>query len=228
MHCEYQSRPIIPNDPNSGWRFVEIWLWLAKMKAKSVENLTLQTADAADRARALWIVFHDEAEDSRPDMVRTAIDSTERDPQALEGLVIAKRGRSPVGAAWGQITGGNTAMLFPPRLLEDEPFETATLLMNWIDEYLARRRVPLHQALVTIDHKTDDVLLSSAGFFHASDLTYLACPSERFPSEGVLAEPVLNEQLSSDSRDRTLDFERFAPTDRQRLRAILEGGEREL
>ncbi|MHB8953962.1 MAG: GNAT family N-acetyltransferase [Pirellulaceae bacterium] len=124
----------------------------------------------------------------------------------MQGLFLARRGQTLVGAAWGQITAGRSAFCWPAHLVPGEPEETAFQLQAAVDDYLDREHVVVIQAVLSVRAVTDAMRLVRAGYYHLADLNYLVCHLDDFPHERPATD---------------LDFEPFSPGDPIRLRKLV-------
>jgi ribosomal protein S18 acetylase RimI-like enzyme len=86
-----------------------------------------------------------------------------------------------VGAMRAAALAGKTGLVTVPRVVADEPPETAAGLFSRAVEDLAGQGVCLAQALLRTDHGPDAGLLERGGFRHAWDLLYLVSLPAAFP-----------------------------------------------
>jgi RimJ/RimL family protein N-acetyltransferase len=141
------------------------------------------------------------------EQVAATLAAAQRQELSLDGLLEAQRGGRLVGAAWGRILPGRTALVWPPRLVAGEENKTAEMLLRQLDRYLQAGDVCLSQALLNTDSREDAARLRAEGYAHAADLVYLACTAEQFPVV----------------RPRTaLNFEAYRHRDRRRLAELIE------
>ncbi|MGA2258993.1 MAG: GNAT family N-acetyltransferase [Thermoguttaceae bacterium] len=104
--------------------------------------------------------------------------------QPLSGYRIwgAFRESELIGSILVQTQAGRTAVIWPPRLVAGELRETAhSLLLRGIED-LPRLGIRVVQALLPTDMGTDAELLVATGFQHVSDLLYLVCLADQFPT----------------------------------------------
>lgn len=125
-----------------------------------------------------------------------------------EALIVALRGQRLVGATWGQRQPGNTAVLWPPRLVADEDLQTAGLLAEAAVRHLDAAGVGMTQALLPSQDSELVSVLTAAGFAHLADLIYLSCEAELFPTREPQCDP--------------LKFDSFSPGELDRLIAVVE------
>ncbi len=86
------------------------------------------------------------------------------------------------GSVLAQVQPGRSAMLWPPRVVDGDSPQTATLLLQTALAELADNDLLMTQALLPTDAGEDADILRAAGFRHFSDLLYLVCPSSEFPA----------------------------------------------
>ncbi len=114
--------------------------------------------------------------------------SVQRQPLSDYRVLGAFRGEVLTGAILIQTQPGRTAAVWLPRLVAGEPLETARqLLFQGIDD-LPRPAIRMVQCLLPPDAGTDVQLLVDAGFQRVSDLLYLVCLADQFPSGPPCAE----------------------------------------
>lgn len=102
---------------------------------------------------------------------------------AGEALYVALCGGRVVGAAWGQRQPGNTAVLWPPRLLASQDSQVAHRLAEAVVRHLDRAGVVMTQVLLPPGESELVPVLTAAGFSHLADLIYLSCEAEQFPTQ---------------------------------------------
>jgi len=105
-----------------------------------------------------------------------------RHPSAGYRVLGAFRGQKLQGAVLIQIQPGRTAVVWPPRLVEGESPDTALRLLRHGLSRLPRPEILMIQSLLQADSGPEAELLLSAGFRHVSDLLFLVCLSETFPT----------------------------------------------
>jgi ribosomal protein S18 acetylase RimI-like enzyme len=77
---------------------------------------------------------------------------------------------------------GRTAIVWPPRLVAGEPQETALQLLRAGQANLPQLGIRMVQALLPTAAGPDAESLLAVGFQHVSDLLYLVCLAEDFPT----------------------------------------------
>jgi ribosomal protein S18 acetylase RimI-like enzyme len=105
------------------------------------------------------------------------------DRHGVEGLFVALRGQTLCGAAWAQRQPGNIAIFWPPQLVLDEEPATAHRLAESVVRKLDRFGVAMSQVVLPSEDTGDVPILKAVGFRQLADLLYLACESDRFPSQ---------------------------------------------
>lgn len=174
------------------------------MSASDTQATHIGHCGAPRQADALQLIFGQRDEAERDAQIATLLDSARRDAGALGFLFEARRAGRLVGAALASPQPGQTAMVWPPRLVEGEPASESAALLDAVLAKLAESPILLAQALLPVDATADAERLEAAGFVHAADLLYLVCPESAFPTSQV--ESALQfEPYSDENRDR---FER--------------------
>lgn len=163
-------------------------------------------ASHADEAFAL--VLEDVAPSQRREIAAAAIAGRKLSPIAGAGLFIALRDDQLYGAVWGQLQPGNTAVLWPPRLLGEKDPYTDKLLVEAVAGALDTAQIAMTQALLPARDAEIAATLKSARFHHLADLIYLTCEAARFPAE------------RPDATD--MSFEVYDETQRERLKKLIE------
>lgn len=164
-------------------------------------------APAERRKRALELVFADLPAEARNAQVDDLIHAERLGRVSLDGLWEARRDGRLVGATWTQVQAGGAAGVWPPRLVTQEPFETADRLLIRALEGLAKRHIRMAQTLLAVDTGPDAERLLNAGFEHLTDLLYLVSPSRDFPAT----------RPTSD-----LEFETYTDESEPRMASIVE------
>lgn len=127
--------------------------------------------------------------------------------RSLPGLFGAYRAGLLVGAVFSQLQPGKTALVWPPRIAQGEPAQTASKLLSAACDRLADQHVCLAQVLLEADASSDVPMLRNQGFSRLADLLYLVSPEDQFPTSrpsGPLA------------------FESYRPANRDRLARVVE------
>lgn len=169
------------------------------MNSGALEPLCLQEAPAARRAAALALVLRDASPE-----VRSGLMTSEN---AATGVWTALRGDRLVGAIWFTVHPGRTAAIWPPKLVDGEPPETAQALLKSAAEQLDRLSIELVQALLSDSIGADAEQLRRGGFTHLTDLLYLFSAT----SHTTIAPP-----------SGELEFEPVGEDRFERLQAIVE------
>ncbi len=92
------------------------------------------------------------------------------------------RGERLAGSIVVQVQPGRSALLWPPRTIDGETPQIAAELLASAIQGIARTDLRMIQALLPTDAGSDADLLRQGGFRHFSDLLYLACLDNEFPS----------------------------------------------
>jgi len=123
------------------------------------------------------------------------------------GLIGAVREGRLVGAVLSQVQPGKTALVWPSRLVPDEPPTTAAGLLEAACGSLDTQGVCMAQALTSGTQKADAQLLQAGGFEPLADLLYLVSFREDFPDKPP---------------DTQLQFETYSSATHDRLARVLE------
>jgi ribosomal protein S18 acetylase RimI-like enzyme len=173
-----------------------------------VPGLEVVRCPAELRAEALALVLCELAPSQRREVARCLLVEGDEATLAAEPLFVARRGDEVRGAAWGQRQAGNIAVFWPPQLVTGEDERAAIPLAEAVVRDLDDTATDLAQSLLPEPDKASINVLKHVGFRHIADLLYLTCESARFP----LAAPEPCE----------LEFEEYTPTQRDRLRLLIE------
>ncbi|MBN2023258.1 MAG: GNAT family N-acetyltransferase [Pirellulales bacterium] len=119
-----------------------------------------------------------------------------------DGLWAARRDGRLVGAVYGQIQPGRTALAWPPRLAPGERPETAGRLLDVLDAQLSQCGVALTTMLLERIDPADHEVLSAGGYSFLTELLYLVAGEDDFPA----SEP-----------NNPLEFEPYADANHARL-----------
>ena len=134
------------------------------------------------RADVLALVFRDLPAEDRERHVKALLEATRSAREPRDGLLAARRGGRLVGAVLSEIQAGRTAVIWPPRLLPDEPASTGQQLMAATSELLTAKRICVAHALLQAGTEEDGRLLHAAGFELLAELIYLVSGEEHFPA----------------------------------------------
>jgi ribosomal protein S18 acetylase RimI-like enzyme len=102
---------------------------------------------------------------------------------AAEGLFVALRGDELCGAVWSQPQPGNTAVLWPPQLIQGESAQIMRPLLHAAVQWLDTQAIGMAQVLLPSRDEPIIAQLEAAGFRHLAELLYLTCEAERFPNQ---------------------------------------------
>ncbi len=125
--------------------------------------------------------------------------TVERQPLCGYRIWGAFRAEKLTGAIVVQTQPGRTAVVWPPRLLPEEPQETSGQLLHAGTAHLPQLGIRMVQAVLPTDVGADADSLVAAGFGHVSDLLYLVCLNDQFPASPPCSE--LQFQPCSDAHD---------------------------
>lgn len=124
-----------------------------------------------------------------------------------EGLRIARREGRLVGVVFAQLQAGKTSVLWPPRLVPDEPPSTAEQLVHVVSAWLAQSQVRVAHALLESEDRQDLAVLEASGFQPLAKLLYMVSEDSVLPRQPP---------------PTVLQFEPNALSDRERFARILE------
>jgi len=153
------------------------------------------------------LLFRDESSEIRRSQVVAAVESSRQRRLSLNNLLEARREGGVVGAVWGQVAAGRTAVVWPPRLAAGEAETTARRLLEDLDRRLREQGIRGAQSPLRLAQGTDATRLARQGYRHVADLLYLVSTLDRFPE----TEP-----------PSSLQFEPFRESQSQRLMALIE------
>ncbi len=168
------------------------------MNRSNPRDVVIRPATSQRQARALSLLFSGEEYSDPAEQISAALVAANDDQHALEGLLIACRGGELVGAIWGQLMPGRTAIVWPPRVVVGESQHTAAALLHSLDEYLASHNVRMAQVVLMSHAGRDAMCLREGGYQHAADLLYLASEQAQFPDAPPLSPLVFQPYQSSD------------------------------
>jgi ribosomal protein S18 acetylase RimI-like enzyme len=136
------------------------------------------------RAEALSLVLCEIAPSQRREIAGELLKtSSNDDPSAASGLLVAMRGDVLGGAVWMQPQPGNTAVLWPPQLIAGEPEPTGFPLLRAAVDWLDGAAIGMAQVLLSRRDEHVVHMLESVGFSHLAELLYLTCEADRFSPE---------------------------------------------
>jgi len=124
-----------------------------------------------------------------------------------EGLLEARRGDRVVGAVLLIVQPGKTALVWPPRLVEGEPPQTADLLLEAAGEQMTTGGLSMAYAALESGSQRDDHLLRSHGYDSLGSVLYLVSDELDFP----LTRPEI-----------ALDLEPYGEANHARLARVVE------
>jgi hypothetical protein len=161
------------------------------------------------RAEALALALCELAPSQRREIAGDLAHDRQRDAEAARALFAALRGEHLCGAAWGQFQPGNTAVFWPPRFdAVDDASAVGGKLTAEVVAALDAAGVAMTQALLPAQDAPESSLLAAAGFRYLTDLVYLTCERDRFPSEAP--------------KTRLLEFVAYDESQRGRLANLLD------
>lgn len=123
---------------------------------------------------------------------------------SLDGLLVARVGNAVVGVVLAICQPGGTAHVWPPRVVANEPPETATALAAACCRWLACSGAKMAQCLTQLEDHPSQQILEQAGFERVTDLACWQHTLEEIPP-AVLPEACDVETFSAAN---SADFER--------------------
>ena len=132
--------------------------------------------------RALTLIFSYLPPKERDEQVEAVLSTAPSSGSSLAGLLGAYRQNDLVGAIFAQIQPGKTAQVWLPRLIPGEPSETATQLLRSGNSWLNEQRLELAQMLFEQITEAEELFLMQGGYNYLTDLLYLACLADEFPT----------------------------------------------
>jgi ribosomal protein S18 acetylase RimI-like enzyme len=179
--------------------------------------LRILTAAATIRVQSLWLVFLSLPAVDRAAMVASTTALSSDPDELFANLVVARRGQRLVGATWVQSVPGRTAIVWPPQLIEDEPEETATALLQEVELRLDGGDLDLAQAIQSSHRGAASDRLRRHGFQFAAKVLYLVCDV----GGGGDVVPLANITAAGEE-PQPLEFEPFKGSDATRLAGVIE------
>lgn len=187
----------------------------------------VEVTTASNCARALWLLFADSDPSNRAGQVAATLATAGEGRLSLQGLIEARRAGRLVGAAWGQIMPGRTAVLWPAQLVHDEPEATALRLHEALEKEFREHDVVMAQASLSTAPTPTEARLRASGFRHAADVCYLASALTRLEDADAGKEELDRDKTGGDDENTSpteadLEFETYRETSYARLGAIVE------
>jgi RimJ/RimL family protein N-acetyltransferase len=180
---------------------------VAFMPRATSEPLIVDVAPPERRRQALSCLFSRMPVRRRSKEMTAVLAAAERHELSLDGLLEAARGGRSVGAVWGRILPGKTALVWPPWMIAGEDDNTADLLLSRLSEQLRTGGARVAQSLLDANLGPDAAHLRRNGYLHAADLLLMACSAKQFPV----------------ARPRTcVSFEPYGDRDHRRLAKLVE------
>jgi ribosomal protein S18 acetylase RimI-like enzyme len=126
---------------------------------------------------------------------------------SMAGLQIAERLGRLRGAIFSQVQPGKAALVWPPRVVPEEPATTLGQLLTATTEMLEQSGVRIAECLVPDDSHDDQPVLETGGYKHLANLLYLVSMENDFPTSAP---------------QNSLTFEPYSPSNHLRLTQIVE------
>jgi len=206
------------------------------MNSDSDDTLTVSTAAATERVRSLWLVFGSLPTEDRAALVASTIAQAADPETTFANLLVARRGRQIIAAAWIQAVPGRAAVVWPPELIEGEPENTAVALFHEVEARFTSGDFDLAQAIQPLETGAVPDRLRRHGFQKAARLLILSC--DMIPTgdseTGAVDNAVNDGEDNAVDRGRgqrvepeqaghiELEFERFEESQVERLQELIE------
>lgn len=124
----------------------------------------------------------------------------------LDGLYGAWRGERLVGAVWGEVFPGRSAMAHPPQVIAGEPADTGLALLARLEQFFVSQAAQFYQTQLECETDQDVAILRAAGLERVAELIFLTCdPAANAPPQSAAWE-----------------FEPYRESERARLMAVIE------
>ncbi len=168
--------------------------------------LKIDVVPGEQQEEALRLLFGHLPPDARAALVTTLLAGSAAGNVPMAGLLGAWNAARLVGAVWAQLQPGRSGVLWPPRVAEGEPPQTALALLAAANGFLHEHQVTVAQALLQDAGAPEAALLVQGGYQHLADLLYQVSTDAYFPARRPPS---------------SLDFEPYQESERSRLAAIV-------
>lgn len=159
------------------------------------------------RAEALALALSELAPSQRREIGGELLRAWRAGAPTADGLFVALRGEQLCGAAWGQLQPGNTAVFWPPRMdAVDQMSPLAGQLASAVVDSLDAAGVAMTQVLLPAPDAPEAPLLKTAGFHYLTDLVYLTCERERFPTQAPNSADLRFFEYDQSQRNRLVEL----------------------
>ena len=135
----------------------------------------------AETRPAVELVLEGTPGDDLATQVDAFLAAVDQGEVSLAGLLVARRQDAVVGAVLAVCQAGGTAHLWPPRLVPDEPIETAHALATACCEWVATSGAKMAQCLTQLEDNASQQILEQAGFERLTDLACWQHPLDEIP-----------------------------------------------
>ena len=168
---------------------------------------TIAPVPPEETFRALALIFSYLDPKQRYEQIETILPAPLSGGNRLAGLLGAYRQNDLVGAVFAQLQPGKTAQVWLPRLIPGEPPGTAAQLLLAVNSLLKQQHIELAQMLFEQITEAEEHLLAKGNYDYLTDLLYLACLPEDFPT--IQPQPAL-------------EFLPYDPTRREPLKKLID------
>ncbi|MDB5338044.1 MAG: hypothetical protein JWN70_3663 [Planctomycetaceae bacterium] len=164
----------------------------------------ISTASTSDLHRALALLLGGAVREEQTAQVDALLAAINRGEVSPDGLQVARTQNAIVGAVLAVCQPGGTAHVWPPRLVPNEPLETAHALAISCCQWVAASGAKMAQCLTQLEDHASQQILEQAGFEHLTDLACWQHTLEEIP-HAVLPDDC---DIVEYSPENTADFER--------------------
>ena len=152
---------------------------LPHMSQQAASRTQIHPCDPSHRNLAFELLLREFPPEERASLVERLATITH--PAQLSGLLGAYRANQLCGIVWAQCQPGNTAVLWPPQLFEQDASATADALLDAALDHCLAGNTRLVQSMLSTDSSSTASLLRRHGFTHLADLLYLVAHRLQFP-----------------------------------------------
>jgi len=175
--------------------------------AEMIDPPLIGPASPERRREVLSLVLRHLLAEDRDERIRAFLRRARPNPTLLDGLLEARRGDRLVGGIFSEVQAGGTAVVWPPRLVPEEPAATREQLLAAAEEFLRSRHIYVACTLLQADMEDDGRVLRAGGFEPLADLIYLFSTEEVFPRPRPTS---------------PLEFQSYGPAHHDRLAGVVE------
>jgi mycothiol synthase len=138
-----------------------------------------------EQSAALELLFSTLTPEARNRQIESILSLLASDALSREGLLGAFRNGKLVGSIFAQQLPGKNAQIWLPNVVQDDNCCTAKALLQATVEWLDKCQICMAQMLLETVNADEEALLREGGFDYLTDLLYLACLEDNFPTHPV-------------------------------------------